>query len=82
MCIQGSPVEIQNPTHWNLTGRNVTGTPPVLSPSSILPPLFSDCPFISAKKNLPRLKELLLFSFLFRKSEIADVGGVSTGVLS
>jgi len=28
--IQGSPGEIQNPTHRNLIGRSLTGTPPVL----------------------------------------------------
>jgi len=53
VCIQGSPVEIQNPTHWNLIGHSLTGTPPVLSPSSILRTLFSDCLFISTRKNLP-----------------------------
>jgi hypothetical protein len=37
--IEGSPTEIQNPTHWKVTGRSTTDLPPVLSPSSILPPL-------------------------------------------
>ena len=35
--IQGSPVEIQAPTHRNLTGHSMTAPPPVLSPNSILP---------------------------------------------
>jgi hypothetical protein len=38
MCIQGSPVEIQTRTHWNLIGHSVIAPPLVLSPSSILPP--------------------------------------------
>jgi hypothetical protein len=37
------------PTHWNMIGRNMTSPPPVLSPSSILPPS-SHCVFIIARK--------------------------------
>jgi hypothetical protein len=36
--VQRSPVEIKNPTRWNLIGRSMIVSPPVLSPSSILPP--------------------------------------------
>jgi hypothetical protein len=37
--------------------RIVTTLPPVLSPSSILPPLSSCCTFISARKNKARLSK-------------------------
>jgi hypothetical protein len=36
--IQESSVEIHTPTNWNLIGPGTTAPPPVLSPSSILPP--------------------------------------------
>ena len=35
--IPSSPVKIQTPTHWNLTGCSMTALPLVLSPSSLLP---------------------------------------------
>jgi hypothetical protein len=38
MYIKESPAEIKIPTHWNQIGRSMTAPPPVLSPSSILPP--------------------------------------------
>ena len=39
MCIQSSSVANHTPGHWNLIARSMTAPPPVLSPSSILPPL-------------------------------------------
>jgi len=51
MCIKGSPVEIQIPTHWNLIGRSMTAPQPVLSPSGILLPPSSHSAFISAMRN-------------------------------
>jgi len=30
---QGGPVEIQTPTHWNLTGHSMAVPPPVVSPT-------------------------------------------------
>jgi hypothetical protein len=39
MYVQGSSIAIQTPAQWNLIGRSMTAPPPVLSPSSILPPL-------------------------------------------
>ena len=51
MYIQGSPVGIQTPSHWNLIGRSMTAPPPVLSPSSILlPPFVSLCSHSRNKK--------------------------------
>jgi len=41
--VQGSPVELQTPTHVNLINHSMTTSPPVLSPSSILLPPFSLC---------------------------------------
>jgi len=38
MYIQGDTVEVQNPTHRNVTGSSMTATLSVLSPSSILSP--------------------------------------------
>jgi hypothetical protein len=47
--IQDSPVQIQALTRWSLIGRSMTALPPVLSPSSILPPLPSHFAFITEK---------------------------------
>jgi hypothetical protein len=33
MYIQGSPVEIQTATRWNLMGRSMTAPPSLLSPA-------------------------------------------------
>jgi len=52
MYVQGSPFGIQTPTNWNLIGRSMTALPPVLSPSSILPP-HSHFTLISARKIPP-----------------------------
>jgi hypothetical protein len=76
VCVQGSPVEIQTPTHYNLIGRSMSAQPPVYSPSSILPPSSSHCAFIPARKKLgARVKTVICFNFLFfqklHKSEIA-----------
>jgi hypothetical protein len=38
MCIRGSRVGIQNPTHRKLIGRSMTAPQTVLSPSNILSP--------------------------------------------
>ena len=57
MDIQGSPVEIQTRTHWNLKGRSMTASPRVLSPSSILPPP-SHFAFIPSRKNSARLSKI------------------------
>jgi hypothetical protein len=60
MYIQGTAVEIQTPTHWNLIGSNMTTLLPVLSPSSILPPLSPYCFFIAARKNLAHISKNVL----------------------
>ena len=49
MHIQGSQADTQAPTRWNLIGRSKTASPPVLSPTSILPPLFITLRFNSYK---------------------------------
>jgi len=59
--MQGSPVEIQTPTQWNLIGRIMTGPPHVLSPSSIFPSPSSHCASILARKNSARVSKVLLF---------------------
>ena len=51
--------------HWNLIGRGMTATPPVLSPRSILPSPSSHCPFIFRSKDLTRKKFVLIFIYLF-----------------
>jgi hypothetical protein len=48
---QGSPAEIQTPSHWNVIDRSMTALQPVLSPSSILLPPSSYCAFITASKT-------------------------------
>jgi hypothetical protein len=52
-------------------GYNITAQPPVLSPSSILPPLSSHCPFIPATKIQRALK--FIFDFFVKN-------GMSTSV--
>ena len=65
MYIPDSPVEIQTTIHWNLIVRSMTAAPPVLSPSSNLPPPSSHCAFIPARKILRRLSKrfFLIFNF-------------------
>jgi len=59
--MQGSPAEIQTPTHLKLIGRIMTGPPHVLSPVGILPPPSSHCASILARKNPARIPKVLLF---------------------
>ena len=66
--IQGSPAEIQTPTHWSLIGRSITAPLPVLSPSSILPPLSSHCALLPARKNAARALKISFQGFTFLKS--------------
>jgi len=55
-------------TRWNLIDRSTTAPPPLLSPSSILPPPLSHCVFIPARRNGDaRLKTLYQF-FISLKS--------------
>ena len=62
--IQGNSIGIQTPAHSNLIGRSMTAPPPVLSPSSILPPLVVSLSSCYRKKNQPAFKKMLLFQFL------------------
>ena len=52
MPYQWSLVEIQSPTQWDLIGRSMTDSPPVLSPNSNLQPSSSRCAFITARKKM------------------------------
>jgi len=52
-----------NTTQCNLIGRSMTAPPPVISPSSILPPPSSPRAFIPAAKNLVCVSKTLLFQF-------------------
>ena len=61
---QGSPADTQAPTHWNLISRSMTASPPALSPSSILPPLFISVRFNFCKDISARLSKVLLFPTL------------------
>jgi len=74
-CTQGSPVEIQTSTQWNLIGRRMTAPPPVLSPSSILPLPSSLGTSITARKNSVCVPKTILYQFYilykFRKSDTA-----------
>ena len=64
MYIPGRPDEIHTaPAHWNLIGCSMIATPPVLSPSSTLPPP-SSCSFSPAgKKNSTRVSKFMYFDF-------------------
>ena len=68
MYIQWGPVEIQTPTQQNLTGSTMTAPPPVLWPSSILPPPSSHCPFIPTKKIILRFSKILSQCFTSLKT--------------
>ena len=59
-----SPAEIQTPTQLNLIGRSTTASPPMPSPSNILPPLLLIAAFMSARKNSAHLSKRN-FSFFF-----------------
>jgi hypothetical protein len=63
MYIQGTQIEIQSPTHWNLIGCRMTATLPVLSPSSILPPHSSHSAFILVKNKFNAIFKMLLCNF-------------------
>jgi hypothetical protein len=64
MYMSGSSVNIQIPTHCNLIVCSTIATPPLLSPSSILPPLSSHCDFVHAKEmHSYRVSKLLFISF-------------------
>jgi hypothetical protein len=60
--------------HWNMNDHSMTAPLPVLSPSSIFPPLSSHFVFISARKKSGGFKNVIyVFPFLkFRMSEIAQ----------
>jgi hypothetical protein len=60
MYIKESSNEIHIPNHQNLSGRSMTTAPPWLSPSNILPPFYSCCVFVCAKKNLARFKHYVV----------------------
>jgi hypothetical protein len=61
--LQGSPVEIQTPTYWNLIDRSMTVHRMLLSPNGILPPPLSQCAFIPARKKFGARLKMLLFQF-------------------
>ena len=46
MYIQGSPIKIQIPKHWNCIRHSITALLPMLLPSSILPPPLSHNAFL------------------------------------
>jgi hypothetical protein len=68
MFIQRSPVEMQTPMYWNLIGRNMTATPPVLSPSSIILPPSSQSTFIPARKYSARVSKYYYYYYFLKFS--------------
>jgi hypothetical protein len=63
--IQASAVEIHTPTQSKLIGRCMTDPPPVLSPSSNLPPPSSLCAFIARKKTFKVCLQNVIYFFFF-----------------
>ena len=53
-------LEIRTPTHRKQIARIMTASPPVLSPSSILPQPSSHCPFNVSVKNSARFKNVII----------------------
>jgi hypothetical protein len=49
--MRGCLLESQNPTHWKLTGSNLTATSPALSLNGVLAQPLSHYAFIRAKKK-------------------------------
>ena len=64
MYVQGNAFKIQIPSHCNLIRRSMSAPPPMLSPSSILPPLVSCHTFFLEMKNPARLSKMF-FDFFF-----------------
>ena len=62
--LHDSPNEIQTPTRHILVGRRMTAPPPLLSPSSILPPP-SQWALIPVQKNSARLAKVFFSLFYF-----------------
>jgi hypothetical protein len=54
MYMHGRPEEIQTPKRWNLIDLSMTAPPPVLSPSSILPPPFVSLRFHSREEKFSK----------------------------
>ena len=75
MYIKGNAFKIQTLSHCNLIRSSVTFPPPILSPSSNLPPPVSRCSIFLEMKNPARLSEMFFdffFSFLNCTSEIGN----------
>jgi len=60
MYMQGSPVEIQIPAHWNLIGRSMTAPTAVLSPAT-----FVSLRLYSRKENFGALSKCYGSNFYF-----------------
>ena len=67
VCIytQDNSVGIQIPKNWNFSVRNMTAPLPMLSPSSTLPSLSFNFPFISAIKVPRELEKVIVLAFIF-----------------
>lgn len=65
--LQGSPVKIKTPTHWNLIGRSTTAPPSALSPRSILLPPSSLGAFIPARKTPMLVPKMSFLGFFLSK---------------
>lgn len=59
--IEGSPLKTERRTYWNLIGRSLTVPPPLLSPSSILPPSACIYAFHFRQEKSARVSKILLF---------------------
>jgi hypothetical protein len=55
---QGSPADIQTPAHWNLNGRSMTASPPVIAQQYYSATLVSSCSFRQGRI------QMLFFYFL------------------
>jgi hypothetical protein len=62
MYVQGSPVKIQTPKHWNCISHSITALLPMLLPSIILPPPLSHNAFFPARKIWHNLNKYFIFS--------------------
>jgi hypothetical protein len=64
--IPGNPVEVQAAANWNLIGRGVTASPPVLSPNStVLPPSPLSAVIPAKKKSFAHFENVISIFYFF-----------------
>ena len=79
MYLQANSVEIEKPMHSKLIEHSMTTPTPVLSPNSILRPLWSHCAFIPARKLSARISKMFSCWCLYCESTESNICSYATG---